>query len=319
MHFGIGLRLSNLASIELLENNHLLQFKDWLVKHDLYVFTMNGFPYGGFHGIEVKENVHSPDWRTKERLNYTLRLFNILSELLPAGTNGGISTSPLTYKHWLKNEEEKQEAFVLSTRNFLEIAATLHKIHQTTGQILHLDIEPEPDGLLENTKETIDFFKIWLCSMAQMSGIFPKGKAEDIVLRHINVCYDVCHFAIEYEEPIQVFQAFKENGIQIGKIQISAALKADLPKVGERGAIYNAFEQFNESTYLHQVIARSHDNSTTNFNDLPLALAQIDNKDFVEWRTHFHVPIFVDNYGRIKFYSICNSRYFRYPKSYPNH
>ena len=100
---GIGLRLSNQASIELNQRNHLEAFKQWLNNHNLYVFTMNGFPYGAFHQQRVKDQVHQPDWSTKERFEYTKRLIDQLAYLLPEGMEGGISTSPISYKPWLTN------------------------------------------------------------------------------------------------------------------------------------------------------------------------------------------------------------------------
>ena len=93
---GIGLRLSNEASTDLSHKENLNEFKKWLLEQDAYVFTMNGFPYGGFNHTRVKENVHTQDWTTKERVEYTLRLFDILKELLPEGMDGGISTSPMS-------------------------------------------------------------------------------------------------------------------------------------------------------------------------------------------------------------------------------
>ncbi|MEO0528775.1 MAG: xylose isomerase, partial [Bacteroidota bacterium] len=64
--FGIGLRLSNTASEELSRNENLEKFKTWLANNELYVFTMNGFPYGNFHNEQVKDKVHAPDWTTNE-------------------------------------------------------------------------------------------------------------------------------------------------------------------------------------------------------------------------------------------------------------
>src|SRR3954447_6274513 len=57
--FGIGLRLSNDASIELSKQENLSAFKTWM-GDDFYVFTMNGFPYGAFHQTKVKDHVHTP-------------------------------------------------------------------------------------------------------------------------------------------------------------------------------------------------------------------------------------------------------------------
>ena len=52
--FGIGLRLSGADSVELLQQDRLARFRTWLDENDLYVFTLNGFPYGAFHGTPVK-------------------------------------------------------------------------------------------------------------------------------------------------------------------------------------------------------------------------------------------------------------------------
>ena len=81
------------------------------------------------------------------------------------------------------------------------------------------------------------------------------------------------------------------------EFQISAALKADLPEnIAQRKAVFEEFAIFNEDTYLHQVIARNSKNELFNFNDLPTALLKATSADFVEWRTHFHVPIFLSKY-----------------------
>ncbi|MDN5200341.1 metabolite traffic protein EboE [Fulvivirgaceae bacterium BMA10] len=304
--FGIGLRLSDLASRQLLEDHHLASFKDWLEVMDCYVYTMNGFPFGGFHRQVVKDDVHKPDWTTRSRVDYTKRLFTILAELLPKGIDGGISTSPLSYKHWFSDDpKELDDVFEVSTRHLVEIAAFLNEIKKQKGVSMHLDIEPEPDGLIENSQEVIDYYSKWLIPfamdhLAKDLNVAP-DKAIEIVREHIQVCYDVCHFAVGYEEPSVVFDQFREHNIKIGKIQISAALKADLPKdVIARQPIEEAFAAFNESTYLHQVIAREENGGYTQYNDLPRALENINNHSTLEWRTHFHVPIFVEAYGYLK-------------------
>ena len=160
--FGLGLRLSNKASEELEIGDNMADFKKWLSENNLYVFTMNGFPYGNFHDERVKDMVHAPDWTTHERLVYTKRLFRQLSELLPDGLNGGISTSPITYKYWHKTEIDTQNVFEVGAKNMLEVAKQLFEIERTTGKYLHLDIEPEPDGLLENSDEVVSFYANYL-------------------------------------------------------------------------------------------------------------------------------------------------------------
>lgn len=302
--FGIGLRLSNEASLILAQPEELTAFKSWLKEQNAYVFTMNGFPYGGFHGQVVKDDVHTPDWTTKERRDYTIRLFEILAELLPDQMEGGISTSPLSYRLWFSAQNELDRAITKSTTHLVQVVAKLIEIKQKTGKTLHLDIEPEPDGILENTAEMLAFFKDWLLPMGtrdlmdtlQMS----KEDAEKAIKEHIRLCYDVCHFALVYEKPKDVFQAMDATGIKIGKIQISAALKLNLPKgVEERNAIKNTLLPFAESTYLHQVIGRNSEGQLESFRDLDQALKQLESTELEEWRIHFHVPVFLSDYGQV--------------------
>ncbi|MEX0995039.1 MAG: metabolite traffic protein EboE [Balneolaceae bacterium] len=233
--FGIGLRLSADAAVELLESDKLNRFKEWLTQEGLYVFTLNGFPYGSFHRQRVKDRVYMPDWRTDERVEYTSNLIAILAELLPENLDGGISTSPLSYKYWLDEQAEKQEVFRISSKNFAHLALEMANIQNDRGCELHLDIEPEPDCLIENSRETIDYFLNWLLPVGseyllEEFGI-PEEKAIDILLNHIRLCYDTCHFAVEYEDPVQAIENLSEAGIRIGKTQISAALKVALGRL----------------------------------------------------------------------------------------
>ena len=226
---GIGLRLSNEASIELIKEENLLEFKEWLKEQDAYVFTMNGFPYGGFHNTVVKDQVHTPDWTTDERVHYTIRLFEILSVLLPEGMDGGVSTSPLSYKLWYKTKEQLAHCRETGTRNVIRVVEALMRLHQSTGKLLHLDIEPEPDGVLESGEEFIEWFekdllRVGIPVIKDKLNISDQ-EAEDLIKEHVRLCYDVCHFAIGYESHKNIISEVQKRGIKIGKIQISAALK----------------------------------------------------------------------------------------------
>lgn len=300
--FGVGLRLSDLASRELLANDHLKQLQAWLAHENLYVFTLNGFPYGSFHHQRIKDQVYAPDWSQPARLDYTLRLVQILAVLLPNGMEGSISTVPLSYKPWwINNDDAREAAFVVSTRQLVQLVAQLVLLRQRHGTFLHLNLEPEPDGLLENTADVLAYFKDWLLPLgsdrlAEEIGI-SKTKAEQALRDHIQICYDTCHFAVEYESPQQVFEQFQGAGIKIGKAQLSAALRIEIPDtVKRRQALITALTPFAESTYLHQVIERRLDGSLHRYTDLPLALPHLATSHAQEWRTHFHVPIFMDRY-----------------------
>ncbi|MEC4985730.1 MAG: metabolite traffic protein EboE [Oscillatoria sp. PMC 1068.18] len=300
--FGIGLRLADVATRELLAGNNLAEFQSWLTAQNLYVFTLNGFPYGGFHQQVVKDKVYSPDWSKPARLDYTTRLLKILAHLLPVGMDGGISTVPLSYKLWWEKDKHLSEILLKeSSLNLARLTAEMVKIRQKTGKLLHLDLEPEPDGQIENTAEVIAYFEKSLLPiggsfLAETLAISPE-LAEEHLREHIRICYDTCHFAVEYEEPNQVFQLLQTAGIKIGKIQISAAIKVNLPAELEgRKKIQQRLSPFAESTYLHQVIERLVNGRFSHYQDLVTALPYLENTSAKEWRTHFHVPIFIADY-----------------------
>ncbi|AFY54428.1 hypothetical protein Riv7116_1887 [Rivularia sp. PCC 7116] len=304
--FGIGLRLANAASRELLQGNTLEEFKSWLNEHDLYVFTLNGFPYGGFHLQVVKDKVYAPDWSKQERLDYTLRLTQILAELLPEEIEGSISTVPISYKPWFEGNQLSQAKLMSSaTIHIAQVVAQMVRIRAATDKVLHLNLEPEPDGLIENAEEVIKYFEKYLLPIGgtylAKNLAIPQAAAEVLLLEHVRVCYDTCHFAVEYENPVSVFEKFQAAGIQIGKIQISAALKAEISKdKSKRLLLKERLQPFAESTYLHQVIARNADGSLQNYRDLTTALSFLEESNACEWRTHFHVPLFIDDYQVLK-------------------
>jgi hypothetical protein len=299
--FGIGLRLSNAASLELRKEENLLDFLRWLGENDCYVFTMNGFPYGGFHNTVVKDQVHAPDWRSADRVNYTIRMAQILAALLPEGVDGGISTSPLSYKFWHK-EEDLPYIFQECTLNLLHVLEQLVQIHRTTGKIIHIDIEPEPDGLLGDGKEFMQWYMQYLVPIGTTFIQEKFGHNEDeaayLLREHIQICYDVCHFAVSYEDHGHMIAQLRSLGIKTGKIQISAALKATLAEAN-RSQVVDAFRNFNEPVYLHQVIAKR-EGGFTHYRDLADALNVSESPEESEWRAHYHVPIFIQNYGALQ-------------------
>ena len=302
--FGIGLRLANSASLELRKQENLESFKNWLAENDCYVFTMNGFPYGGFHNTVVKDQVHAPDWQSTERVAYTIRLAQILAALIPEGVDGGISTSPLSYKYWFK-EDYHPEVFETATFNLLQVLDQLMQIKRVTGKVIHIDIEPEPDGLLGNGKEFLQWYMQYLLPLGipyvQDRYQINEDEAASVIREHIQLCYDVCHFAVGYEDHSHMIEQIRSLGIKTGKIQISAALKAPIPEnPDDRKKLIESFKQFNEPVYLHQVVARKKDGGLLQYPDLDQALNDALNTEVAEWRAHYHVPLFVKSYGALQ-------------------
>ncbi|GAB5518004.1 MAG: metabolite traffic protein EboE [Rhodothermales bacterium] len=299
--FGIGLRLSGQESVELLQGDHLTAFKQYLDEAGLMVYTMNGFPYGPFHGEPVKDQVHAPDWRDPERVNYTIRLAKALALLLPEGLDGGISTNPLAYKPWFQGGVDDTD-WTLMTHHVVDVVAELVRIHQQTGKLIHIDIEPEPDGVLETSAELVEYVEEWLLPVGGVLLATELGLDEDeataLLLEHVRVCWDTCHVAVMCEDPADVLARYQAVGLKVGKIQISSALKVYLssdPTV--RQATQTALLSFVESTYLHQVIQQNRDGSLMAYRDLDEALPHIFAPEATQWRIHFHVPIFIERYG----------------------
>ena len=276
--FAIGLRLSDVASRELAQPKRLAEFRKWLECNGCYVFTINGFPYGQFHGSRVKEQVYRPDWSTPERLDYTRRLFTILSELLdlaPPGCEGSVSTLPGSFKAFGLSEIELRAI----RENLWACVDHLDSLSAATGRALHLGLELEPLGLFETTGETIAFFE----QLAAHRPGDPRWR------RFLGVNYDVCHLACEYEEPASSFAALRKHGIRISKIHLSSALR-----VRPTPAVREALKAFCDDVYLHQVIAATGDGPVREYLDLNDAL-QSTHGDESEWRIHFHVPLHMED------------------------
>ncbi len=298
--FGLGLRLSKVGAEELLSGDNLSRFREILASHGLYVAIINGFPYGSFHNRVIKSDVMAPDWRTDERVRYTLQLVEVIKGLVPTGLDAGISTSPLSYKGWIQSNETA--AWEEITGNIVRVAAAMARVHAECGVLVHLDLEPEPDGLIENSAETADFFERWLLPvgvplLAHELQIYEET-ARRVMLDHVQVCYDTCHFAVEYEDTETALARFQRLGIKIGRIQVSSALRVGLLPDGRlRARLAGQLAAFAESTYLHQVLERRDDGEIFHYSDLPDALPHIKNPAAREWRIHFHVPLFVKEYG----------------------
>ncbi len=84
--FGVSLRLSA-KSAETLVNSRSERdkLKGFLADNDMYLYTVNAFPYGDFKGQRVKEQVYEPDWRTDERVRYTMNVADVLAEVAAPG------------------------------------------------------------------------------------------------------------------------------------------------------------------------------------------------------------------------------------------
>jgi len=274
--YPIGLRLSAIAAAELLRGGNLPHFKDWLDSNNSYVFTINGFPYGSFHGTRVKEQVFLPDWTSQERVDYTRNLFKIIAEIAPKSAGGSISTLPGSHKSFQADEAPIR-------KNLIDMAYFIEDLAQEHQVDLHLGLEPEPLGHFENTIETLAFFE----------RLNQDAKFSSVIAKRIGLNFDCCHFAIEFDDAAKSLDTLaNQAGIRLSKIHLSNALSLE----PSDPAAIDAIRKFDEPTYFHQVIARRPDGTLERFKDLPNFLSAVDSgetnpADFLEARVHFHIPL----------------------------
>ncbi len=272
--YAIGLRLSAVAAEELLQDDNLTQFQQWLSEENCYVFTINGFPYGSFHGTRVKEKVYQPDWSSSERLEYTNNLFIIIAQLVPEGIDGSVSTLPGSFKEFHADEAD-------IFKNLEACAKSIETLSHLFDRDLHLGLEPEPLGHFENTEETLAFFDRFLAAVAD----------PDLVKRRIGINYDTCHFALEFDNCHASLDALRAAGLRISKVHLSSALKFD----PSSESALNSIQAFDEPTYLHQVIVQDNDGKLTRFKDLPEFLqSSLNFEASTEGRIHFHIPLYAE-------------------------
>ncbi|MBW8768788.1 MAG: metabolite traffic protein EboE [Gemmatimonadetes bacterium] len=295
--FGVGLRISGEAARTLATPQVLDELHDFLRAHDLYVFTINGFPYGPFHGRPVKEQVYLPDWLDPERLAYTDRLADILAALVPEGVEGTISTVPGAFAPRVHGEADQERM----AQAMIAHVAHLVRIRRDTGRRIALALEPEPCCFLETIDQAVAFFeKRLFCGDAvrtlEKTAGLARGEAEEMIREHLGICLDACHLAVEFEEPARVLAALATAGIRVPKVQVTAGLRV---LIGENDtATLDALGAFADDVYLHQVVERRADGTLVRHLDLPQALAAARGVTGArEWRVHFHVPVFRDRYG----------------------
>ena len=293
---GIGLRLSGEAAAVARQPEALASFRDQLSVLGAYVFTINAFPFGPFHGVRVKEDVYLPDWRDRERVAFTANSAAVLAGILPDGIEGSISTVPGAFKP----NGRSSEAVAAMARNLMMAVADLVDLKRRTGKHIALALEPEPCCFLETTDESIAFFEGVLLkpeTLDMLGGITGVGRSEAEILlrRHLGICYDVCHGSVEYEDTVAALDRLLAAGIAIPKIQLSAAMRIPAMTKG----LIDAVMRYNDGVYLHQSIVRNGENLSRHV-DLPDAMSAFgEGQADGEWRIHCHVPVFLADLGEI--------------------
>jgi len=278
------------------ENCHKLL--STLAAHKLRVASINGFPILDFHAPRVKEQVYSPPWTDGGRALYTLKIAKVFSHLMSDRSTAAVSVPTGTFKGYSDGEEIRMQCAHFIT----ECAKELLRLERLTGKTVKLGLEPEPYTTAESMDEFCAYFKHCILLQARSKWPLQLGistqKAEELARKFITVNLDLCHAAVEFEDPIEDLKRLRAEGISVTGIHVSAALK--LPEPAKNKAALDALLALNEPRYLHQVVGRLRTGLLAHFEDLP-DLERLRTRprgaqlaDFDEIRCHFHVPLFAE-------------------------
>lgn len=297
--FGLSLRLSASSAATLADDAaERSRLREWLRANDMYVFTVNAFPFGPFKGRVVMEQVYEPDWSTEDRVIYTCQVADVLADIAPATVAPSIQTAPLAFRPKVTGLDDVARL----TRNVLRVVAHLIDVERRTGIRIKLALEPEPYCYLETTDETIGYFQdqVWsasgIATLCELTGM-PASESVGLIRRHLGVVFDICHQSVEFEDIGLSLRLLRDAGVPIFKLQAAAALW--VPDV-TRDAIA-ALESFTNTIYLSQT-TESCGGVLTRRLTLADAITAWNEKATpgTEWRTHFHVPVFLDDLGHFR-------------------
>lgn len=266
--WALGLRLSGPAVEALLaQPAELAWLRGWLARHNAYVFTVNAFPRGPFHGGRVKEAAYQPDWSHAARVDYTLRVAEVLAALAPRDVAPTLSTVPVGHR-------SAPPDLAVSRANLTRCREGLARLADRTGVRVRLALEPEPMCTLGTAAEAIAFLGEHLAADAASRG-------------WLGVNLDACHHAVEFEDPAAALRAFRAADIPVLKAHLSAALA--LPPTE---AALSRLSSMDEPTYFHQTFLLG-EKDVERHGDIPggVAAARADLAAVRELRSHFHVPL----------------------------
>lgn len=284
---GLSLSLDSVAAAAIQNPAALEALRADLAQKNAYVITINGSLHRSPPAGILKEKAFQPDWRTQVRRVYTARLADLLAALLPEGTSGSIQTIPGSWKAWIIRPDDADRM----VREWMDTVVHLDGLVDRTGRVIHVGLEPEPGGYLESAGEVVDFYNSVLLpkgiAFLRRRAIRDAAHAEALIRRHIGICVDACHVAVQFEDLGEVLETYVSQGIRLSKVQLGAALEV----FNERSRI-EALHPLVEPTLLRQVKAETRHGAIRSWNDLPDALRMVkDQPEYERLRIRFHRPL----------------------------
>lgn len=301
--FGVGMYFEAPAAAELAgDPTKLAELAGFMAKERLDPFTFNAFPYGGFQEDGLKERVYAPTWEQEERLRYTVNVARVAAGLQSAiqgtaestGRYLSISTHPGAYGADITD----RSALRRCAQNMGRAVGELAKLEAETGHRIVLSLESEPDASARNSRalaEYLVFARLVGSKILQDEFDVSIEDSGAWMQRHLGVCLDCCHSAVEFEDASEALGLAALDGGPLGKIQFSSALTLSAP--AQHPDAVAALLGLDEPRFLHQVTARSAQGEFLHLADLPALEAEVakgGESEWMgadEWRCHFHVPV----------------------------
>jgi len=218
----------------------------------LEIVTLSGAPYaeGG------DEDPAVPDWSDPARLEYTLDLARILTDLLPEdAVRGAVTTTGLGPREGWDAAKQKAAARILS-----RLSAGLAEVAWHTGRAVRVGFQPEPGFVLDDTDSIVEAF-----------GRLDRDR--------LGVCLDLADLACTWESPVAALDRLAAAGVAVIRVEIAAALEATDPV-----AAAEALRGYVEAGHPHQVT----NPAGAKVADLTQALAEFPPGP---WRVRCHVPL----------------------------
>lgn len=270
--------------------------------------SSHGLTLAGVSGVGIrpgaKAEIHRPDWRSEERLEFMFGASNLMAHIIGSrewseedGETYSLTTNALSHRSMM--DVDMPGNWTALTLNVVRIVQHLAGIRDRTGITIHIDLEAEPGSLLRNAGEIERFYTQWLlgrgAAMLSDRMQVEGGTAAESILRHVRLALDTAHAAVVFDDPAISLDRFAEIGIRIGRLQVSAALEVDVP--ADPAELRTHLQQLDSETLSQQVWAMRDGDIVARHEDLPDALAVIEESAGETWRIHTHAPVLADRYG----------------------
>ena len=240
-------------------------------RHGLYVFTINGFPYGAFHTGRVKEKVYLPDWLEDARLAYTDRLARSSPRCCPtSGSRAPSAPSPGAFKRAAcASEHDVRAAWPTGCSG---TRPCLHRLRETHRQDRLARARARAGVHARDRRRdraasfsTSLFARPRAQRVAELAGICAAARARRPASPPRRVLRRVPHGG-RVRGARGRLRRSRGAGIRIGKVQVSARPRA-------RARWPRRCRAFADGVYLHQVVHRGRRRTDAAILDLPDAFA----------------------------------------------